>query len=181
MTADEARAKIEKCDRKTVLGMVASIRANTPITGWDPGKAFEYVVLRSFQLEGADIRWPYSVYAEALELEQIDGVVYVEGEPLLIEAKDTTKKVEFEPVAKLLAKLSRRPPFVLGAIFSTAGFTDPAKILTRYTAPQRILLWEYAEFQLATTKRKLLRGVRAKRRHAVEYAMPDYNLLAEDF
>jgi hypothetical protein len=30
-------------------------------TGWDSGKAFEYLVPRAFQLDGARIRWPYRI------------------------------------------------------------------------------------------------------------------------
>jgi hypothetical protein len=29
--------------------------------GWEPGKAFEYLVLRAFQLDGADVKFPYRV------------------------------------------------------------------------------------------------------------------------
>ncbi len=32
---------------------------NTP--EWDAGKAFEYMVLRAFELDGADVKWPYRV------------------------------------------------------------------------------------------------------------------------
>jgi hypothetical protein len=38
-------------------------------SGWAPGKAFEYLVLRAFQLEGAEVRWPYSVRIDGGEKE----------------------------------------------------------------------------------------------------------------
>lgn len=34
---------------------------NGATPGWEAGKALEYLVLRAFQLEGADVIWPYSV------------------------------------------------------------------------------------------------------------------------
>jgi hypothetical protein len=27
--------------------------------GWEPGKAFEYLVLRAFELDGAEVKYPY--------------------------------------------------------------------------------------------------------------------------
>jgi hypothetical protein len=40
---------------------------NTP--GWDSGKAFEYSVLRAFQLDGAEVRCSYSVKLFGEEVE----------------------------------------------------------------------------------------------------------------
>jgi hypothetical protein len=31
------------------------------VTGWDSGKAFEYLIPRAFQLDGARIKWPYRI------------------------------------------------------------------------------------------------------------------------
>ena len=59
---------------------------NTP--EWDPGKAFEYLILRAFQLDVAEVRWPYRVKLFGEEVEQIDGVVYCSGLSCLIESKD---------------------------------------------------------------------------------------------
>ncbi len=36
---------------------------------WASGKAFEYLVLRAFELEGAEVRWPYSVRIDGDEIE----------------------------------------------------------------------------------------------------------------
>jgi hypothetical protein len=47
---------------------------DTPV--WPPGKAFEYLVLRAFQLHGADVRWPYpvSLYGQDEFVEECNGV-----------------------------------------------------------------------------------------------------------
>ena len=51
-------------------------RRETP--GWEDGKALEYLVLRTFQLDGARVRWPYRVEIdpEGETVEQIDGAVH---------------------------------------------------------------------------------------------------------
>ena len=74
---------------------------NTP--GWDVGKAFEYLILRAFQLDGAKVKWPYRVKLFGEEVEQIDGVVYCSGLSCLVESKDFADKVNIDiaPIAKL--------------------------------------------------------------------------------
>jgi hypothetical protein len=37
------------------------VRRRGNLVGWPPGKALEYLILRAFQLEGADVTWPYEV------------------------------------------------------------------------------------------------------------------------
>lgn len=33
--------------------------------GWDAGKAFEYLIVRAFEIEGAEVRYPYLVQVES--------------------------------------------------------------------------------------------------------------------
>lgn len=75
--------------------------------GWDNGKALEYLVLKSFQLDKDEIRWPYNVHFELSgeEIEQIDGVVYIGELACLMECKDyndttkgTKKKSVYPPI-----------------------------------------------------------------------------------
>ena len=49
---------------------------------WDSGQAFEYMVLRAFELDGAEVKWPYRVRLFGEEVEQIDGVIYSEKKTL---------------------------------------------------------------------------------------------------
>lgn len=54
-TAAEHQAKIETYDRTGLLQFWQSIQdRNTP--DWSPGKAFEYFILRAFQLEGEEAK-----------------------------------------------------------------------------------------------------------------------------
>jgi hypothetical protein len=66
--------KISRYKRSGLLSLWASIK-NGDTPEWESGKAFEYLVLRAFVLEGAEVRWPYSVIIGEEEVEQIDGVV----------------------------------------------------------------------------------------------------------
>ena len=88
--------------------------------GWEPGKAFEYLILRAFELEGAVVTWPYVIRLSPSETggdtEQIDGAVYVDGLACIVEAKDTANTTRIEPIAKMRNQLLRRPSSSVGLI-----------------------------------------------------------------
>jgi hypothetical protein len=171
----EYERKISEYDWDNLSALWESIESGTA-EGWGAGRAFEYLVLRAFQLDGLDIRWPYHVG----KLEQIDGVVYLDSLAFLIECKDQSESVNIEPVAKLRNQLYRRPPSAMGIVFSRSGFTDSAIILEQRTSPQRILLWEGQEVAYALNKRCMRKCLIAKYRHCIENALPNYYLKAED-
>ena len=177
---NEYRRRIGQHDEAGLLGVWESIKdGDTP--GWEQGKAFEYLVLRAFQLEGADIRWPYSVWMSGEQIEQIDGIVYSDGLACLIECKDQEDKVNVEPIAKLRNQLLRRPPATIGVVFSSRSeFTDPAVTLVQFTAPQTILLWRPKEVEHALRGHRMRSGLVAKYRSCVERGLPDYDITAED-
>lgn len=144
---------------------------------WEPGKAFEYLVLRAFELDGAEVRYPYTALLFGEEVEQIDGAVYWRGLSCLVESKDTTLPVDFAPIAKLRTQLQRRPAVTLGIIFSRNGFTEPALSLAQFLSPQSILLWRGDEIEYALSRRSLGQSLLKKYRVCVEEGLPDYNLL----
>lgn len=152
-----------------------SLRAGR-VPGWDPGKAFEYLILRAFELDGAEVRWPYTVSAQGQVVEQIDGAVHAGNLRCLIEAKDSARAVSFDAVAKLREHLSRRPPGVIGLLFSRSSFSEPAIALARFQAPQNILLWSGNDLTIALGKRTMVRALEAKYRYAVEEGTPKYEL-----
>jgi hypothetical protein len=147
-TADqyENRIRSYNWDELTLLWQ-AIVTGNTP--DWEAGKALEYVIMRAFQLDGAEVIYPYRVVIAGEETEQIDGLVYTDGLACLIECKDLTSKVNIEPIAKMRNQLLGRPGATIGAIFSRSGFTDPALILAQFNAPQTILLWDVDEIEYA--------------------------------
>ena len=137
-------------------------------------------MLRAFALEGAEVRWPFRVAEEGEELEQIDGVVYIDGFACLIECKDIAAKVTVEPIAKLRNQLLRRPGATIGLLFSTSGFTEPAKMLARFVVPQTILLWKGSEVAYCLQTQSFRQRLLLKYRHCVEYANPSYEILNQE-
>lgn len=179
MTPIEYRAQITALDQAGLLALWANIRDRLDTPGWPEGIALEYLILRSFEIEGASVRWPYQVKLESEVVEQIDGVIYSGAISCVVEAKAHKSPINIEPIAKLRGKLMRRPASAIGAIFSVSGFTSPALVLAQYLAPQTILLWEADDLQLGLEKKFLCKGLEAKFRYAVEYGLPSYALATE--
>ena len=149
---------------------------DTPL--WDAGKAFEYLVLRVFQLDGAKVRYPYSVKLFEQEVEQIDGVIHCDGLSCLVESKDFQDKVDvdFAPIAKLRNQLLRRPASTIGAVFSRTGFTKPARNLSCFCLPQTILLWSGEEIKYALEQEVICELLILKFQFCIEFALTDYSV-----
>lgn len=186
-TEEEHRQSIQQYAWDDLIELWGKINTgDTP--GWPAGKAFEYLVLRAFQLEGAYVHWPYTVTVGEVigsgaqeAAEQIDGFVHTDdGLACLIECKDyRTAKADLAPVAKLRNQLLRRSSTVLGVVFSRSGFTEQAALLARFTAPQTILLWTGNEVEIALQHRLFCRGLTAKYRNCVAKGVPDYHIFRE--
>jgi hypothetical protein len=144
--------------------------------GWDPGKAFEYLVMRAFELEGAAVAYPFSVNLGGTIVEQIDGAIYSDGLSCLVECKDQEGNLAIDPVAKLRNQMLRRPTGIVGLVFSTAGFTEATKILAQYNASQAILLWNGLDVEYGLRYQQLRIGLLKKYRYCVERGLPDYSL-----
>ncbi|NER21416.1 MAG: restriction endonuclease [Symploca sp. SIO1C2] len=179
MKGSDYEKKISDYDWHDLSQLWKSIESgNTP--GWESGKAFEYFILRAFQLEGAEVTWPYSVRVNGEELEQIDGVVYSDGIACLIECKDTAKSVNIEPIAKLRNQLQRRPATAIGSVFSRSGFTEPAFTLAQFITPQTVLLWSGEEIYYALENKCFRQGLFKKYRFCIERGITYYNIKVED-
>jgi Restriction endonuclease len=153
---------------------------NTP--GWDAEKAFEYLVLRAFQLNGAEVRYSYGVQLFGEEVEQVDGAVYCSGLSCLVESKDfaDTVNVDIAPIAKLRNQLLRRPASTIGLVFSRTGFTDPARHLSYFSLPQTILLWNGDEIKYALEQESICELLVFKYRKCIEDGLPDYDVREKD-
>jgi hypothetical protein len=136
---------------------------NTP--DWASGKALEYFILRAFELEKAEVRYPYFVS----NVEQIDGVIYIENIACIIECKDTTDLLNFEPIAKLRSQLMHRPVATIGSIFSISGITQPALKLLDTIQPQTILIWEKVEIDYCLKNKKFCASLIKKYRTEIEF------------
>jgi hypothetical protein len=155
---------------------------NRSTPGWDAGQAFEYLVLRAFQLDGAEVKWPYSVELFGEKVEQIDGVVYSSGLSCLVESKDFRDKtnVDIAPIAKLRNQLLRRPAATVGLVFSRTEFTEPARYLSYFSLPQTILLWSGEEIKYALDNETICELLTLKYRVCVEHGLPDYDVRERD-
>jgi Restriction endonuclease len=173
-TAEEHEARIQTRDWAGLRDLWEQIEdRNTP--GFDAGKAFEYLVLRLFQLDGAEVRWPYRVIIRGVEIEQIDGIIYVAGMPFLIESKDESQNIAIDPIAKLRGQMARRHPGTIGMLFSYRGFTGPALMLVQQTSPQNVLLWSGFEVLHALRRERIVDALVAKYRHCIEHGIPDFD------
>ncbi len=75
-TAEEYENRVRPYDWGELIALWQAIVAReTP--AWEAGKALEYVIMRAFQLDGAEVIYPYRVLMAGEEIEQIDGLVYV--------------------------------------------------------------------------------------------------------
>lgn len=180
--AEEKEDHIKSLGWEDLRSLWESIKnRSTSDSGWASGKAFEYLVLRSFQLDGAEVRYPYSVKLFGEEMEQIDGVIYCEGLSCLIEAKDfADTNVDATPIAKLRNQLLRRPASTLGIVFSRTGFTDPACHVSYFSLPQAILLWSGDELEYALEKGSICEFLRLKYRVCVEDGLTNYDIRERD-
>src|SRR5580692_11222933 len=95
-------ANIKRATTADLLDMLGRLEARQAIRRWPPGKAFEHIVLRGFDIEQeATVTWPYSVPLNGKIIEQIDGAVHFNGLSCLVETKDYHDPLNIEPIAKL--------------------------------------------------------------------------------
>jgi len=174
--------RIAACDWSNLERLWADIESGS-VPDWAPGKAFEYLVLRAFQLEGAEIEWPYSVSvadivrAETeIVAEQIDGFVMTDGLACLLECKDRQDPLNIESIAKMRNLLLRRSAHAIGLVVSRNGFTEPAKILARFLSPQVVLLWDGDEVAYALENKAFRKGLAAKFKEYLTKGVPDYHI-----
>lgn len=180
-SAEEYKIKIKAYQRNDLLELWHQILSReTP--GWELGRALEYFILRAFELEEAEVVYPYSVRQGGEELEQIDGVIYISGLACMVECKNyaLNTPVSVEPIAKLRNQILRRPIGVIGSIFSTSGFTDPAITLVQFMLPQTILLWGRDEIDYAARNQSLCQSLLEKYRYYIEYGLLDHNIANGD-
>lgn len=102
--------------------------------------------------------------------------MYFGGLACLVESKDYNSPINVESIAKLKSQLSRRPTATLGIVFSSHGYTGPAKELTRLLHPLNILLWEYDELEQCISSGTMCQALITKYQYAVELGIPDYHI-----
>ena len=184
-SAADYQARIETYGPAQLLQLWQAIK-NRQTPGWPSGKALEYLVLRAFQLEDADVTYPYEIkvrditidYEKATDskiIEQIDGVIYCDGLACLAEIKDQTEPVSIDPIAKLRNQLLRRHASTIGILFSRSDFTQPAAVLARYLGPQMVLLWGNDEISYGLAHQCMRSLLVEEYPACVEKGIPDFD------
>ena len=139
------------------------------------GKVFEYAIIHAFEIEGAQVKYPYNVHSphviseENKILEQIDGVIYVNGLYVIAESKDyKITNTDIEPLAKLQVRLRRRPSSVIGCLFCASNFTWPAQVLIESLMPHTILLWNKSDIEYCYRHHCFVKGLQLKYKSVIE-------------
>jgi len=182
MSESKNVARIFACQWPDLARLWSEIESGTA-ADWPPGKALEYLVLRAFQLEGAEIEWPYSVSLADVTrsdagsvVEQIDGFVMVDGLACLLECKDHKDPLNIDSIAKMRNLLLRRSAHAIGLVVSRSGFTEPAMLLARFLSPQAVLLWNGDEVAYAIETKGFRRGLASKYKACLTKGLPDYHI-----
>jgi hypothetical protein len=174
-TPEQYEARIRKLRWPGLKNLWEAIKRRDT-SGWEPGKALEYMIVRAFELDGARVKWPYSVSLFGDEVEQIDGSVRVDGLYGLVEAKDEQDNIGIGPISKLRNQLLRRPAGTVGLLFTSGQFTDPAVLLAHFALPQAVLLWSGDEVDHCMDKNKIAGFCERKFRSCVDLGVPDFDI-----
>jgi hypothetical protein len=160
-----------------------SIKGDVILKEWPSGKAFEYMVLRAFELSGAEVQYSFSVdLFEVKGVEQIDGFISLPNYGLnaIVESKDWVDTIPIGPMAKMRSQLLRRPSALVGAFFTASSFTNEAILLAHFFAPQIILLWTGDDIDYCFENSYFLQGMAAKYGYALREGKPDFALRIND-
>ena len=181
-TEQEYEEAIAAYDAAQLVQLWEEVQHQQEDAFWEDGKAFEYLIIRAFEIEGAHVRWPYSVRFGAHVVEQIDGVVHFEHFSCIVEAKSRGlphDPINGDAIGKLHYILARRPSVTLGSVFTRTTFTQPAVMMAIMTAPQRVLLWNGMEIDYCLRYGGMLLTLREKFRFLVEEGVGLYNVLGD--
>ncbi|MBV8048871.1 MAG: hypothetical protein JO171_17110 [Paludibacterium sp.] len=172
---------MQKCasswNRAEVLRLWAQIKESMP-SDWPTGKQFEYLVIRAFELEGIDVRWPYTVLLKGVPgvVEQIDGAIYLHKQAFIVESKNLSEPAAIEALARLRFRLERRPPGTMAVLFGFSDFTVATEVFAQYASPMNVLLWNRNDMDYALTRGQMAQGLEDKMQYAIEFGNPSLRL-----
>lgn len=108
---------------------------------WKRGKSSEQVLNKLFHVSGILVRESFSLTGEAAKgiVEQIDGVVEIDGQPYLVEMKWTTEPLGRAQVSEHLVRVYHRAG--CGGIFiSAGGYTQAAIEVCKEALKERVVV-----------------------------------------
>lgn len=177
-SAAHLQAIANKWNHSDLLNFWDLIKSREPVPDWSPGKAFEYLIIRAFELAGLDVRWPFEVtYPQKFgTMEQIDGLVYLGERAFIVESKDLSDSASIEALAKLRFRLESRPPGTMGILFSFKDFTLATEVFAQFASPLNVLLWGGSDLDIAIKGNSMKSSLEKKLKHAHEHGLPLYAL-----
>ena len=150
-----------------------------------PQLAFRHLIVRAFELEGAEVRFPYHVKedSERDALEHLDGVIYIDGHSCIVESRCLSKggvtsrraNVSSGHISRFRNKLLNRPGYAIGMVFSATGFSPSALMQAQLSLPQTILLWSVEEIKECLYRQTFAKAFKIKNRRFFEQLIPDYD------
>ena len=137
--------------------------------------AFEYLIIRAFELEGAEVSYPFMAqpFSDSRILEEIDGAIYLPGISAIVESKCfDQRKVNADQIGQLRNKLINRPSYGIGCFFARTGYQENAIKQAQLASPQCILLWDGEEIKKAFITQTLIEVLQQKNRTYFEELNP---------
>jgi hypothetical protein len=138
--------------------------------------AFEYLIIRAFELEGAEVSYPFMAkpFSDSRILEEIDGAIYLPGISAIVESKCFDQKnVSAEQIGQLRNKLINRPSYGIGCFFARTAYQENALKQARMASPQCILLWTGEEIKQAFFAQRLVAVLQEKNKKFFEDLKPN--------
>lgn len=169
-TEEELIKRVRNYDWRKLEKLWTSIK-NGAALNWSKGKALEYMLIRAFDLSGAEVVYPYNNTVNNAQ-EQFDGFVYVKelAVGFLVECKDWKSPVAFDELAKLQTRLTYRLSSTYGMFLSKSGYTSSAIEMMCFMHPHNILLWSSEDIDECFKKRKFLDALIYKYKYAMATA-----------
>jgi restriction system protein len=105
------------------------------------GLTFEVVLNDIFALDNLKVRESFTLSTEEGQVgEQIDGLIVLDGQPVLVEAKWYAAPLGVNDVSRHLVRVYGRPAGVHGLIVSASKFSAPAVDECRRALTQRVIM-----------------------------------------
>ncbi len=156
------------------------IKVGENLIDWPSGFAFEYMMLRAFELDSrTQIDYSYPVDLLHVDVvEQIDGFIRVpqSGLNVMVESKDYNGNISIASIYKLRSQFARRPSNLIGCFFTKQDYTPSAKLLSHFLFPQTILLWSGRDIDYCFENDYFVQGLEEKFSHALKKGIPDLDL-----
>lgn len=138
--AAEAEAKrTRRTERDNLRRRLAALRPMS--SPRERGLAFEGVLNNIFALDGLKVRESFTLNTEEGQVgEQIDGLIVLDGHPILVEAKWHATPLGVNDVSRHLVRVYGRPAGVHGLIVSASEFGTAAVEECKRALTQRVIM-----------------------------------------